>query len=76
MIARFVSHAKATDKEKKLFVQALQSLIEEFCSELTEERQAELRSLIYKASRFGSNKANRAKLERFINFEYWEGNNG
>jgi len=75
MIARFVSHAKATDKEKKLFVQALQSLIEEFCAELTEERQAELRSLIYKASRFGNNKANRAKLERFINFEYWEGNN-
>lgn len=75
MIARFVSHAKATDYEKKLFVKSLQSLIEEFCSELTEDRQADLRALIYKASRFSSNKANRAKLERFINFEYWEGNN-
>lgn len=75
VIARFVSHAKASDYEKTLFVKALQSLIEEFCSELSEERQVELRSLVYKASRFGKNKANRAKLERFINFEYWEGNN-
>lgn len=73
MIARFVSHSKTTDYEKKLFVNALQLLIEEFCSELTEDRQAELRALIYKASRFGSNKANRAKLERYINFDYWEG---
>lgn len=73
MVARFVSHAKATAKEKELFVKALQKLIEEFCSELTAERQAVLRELIYKGSRFGSSKANRAKLERFIAFSYWSG---
>ena len=73
IIARFVSHSKATDYEKKLFIEALQTLMSEFCSNLYEERQAELRALIYGESRFAASKANKAKLERFINFEYWEG---
>ncbi|MBQ2749429.1 MAG: hypothetical protein IJF34_06575 [Clostridia bacterium] len=73
LIARFVGNSKATDGEKRIFVEALQKLMEEFLSELTEDRHAQLRSLIYKKSRFATSKTARASLERYINFEYWEG---
>lgn len=73
VIARFVSHTKATDYERTLFVEALQNLMDQFCEDLYEDRQADLRALIFNNSRFAKNKANGARLERFINFNYWEG---
>ena len=98
ILARFVAHAKATDEERAIFTEALLELIDEFCSDLTEERQIELRKHILKASRFaiktskakktdsdkkddGGKKTtavskatnNRARVERHINFDYWEG---
>lgn len=72
VLARFLSHAKVTKKEQELFIKALEELIAEFCSQVTDKRQATLRELIYKASRFTTS-ANRAKIDRYINLSYWSG---
>lgn len=73
ILARFVTAPGMTDSERIIFTEALTSLIDEFFDGVSETRKMNYRNLIFKASRFGSNKTSRSKYERLINFIYWSG---
>ncbi len=70
--ARFLSNTMASDYEKSLFIDALQSLLDEIVGSLPAARQKELRKAILAASRLGKNKRERSKVNRYISFEYWD----
>ena len=70
--ARFLGHRKASETEKSLFVRALEDLLNEVSAELSAARKKELRQKILAASRFGKNQAEREKVRRYINFDFWD----
>lgn len=70
-----MSDPNATDNEKNIFTEALLKLIDDFCASTAKNRQGEIRTLVYQASKFSKRKSSRANLELFIDFDFWAGEN-
>lgn len=75
VLARFMNDPNATDNEKNVFAEALMKLIDDFCASAAKNRQGEIRTLVYQASRFKRKNAARANLGIFIDFDFWAGKN-
>ena len=68
---QFLSHQRATDNEKREFVDSLKDLIKEYCKNLGEGKDIDLRSRIYKASALASGNAGQG-YERYITLDEWK----